>query len=140
MPRSVAGEILRWTELGRPAPAHGAATMLGAFRTASPRHGARTLNARTHAYTHTRTHRQVEKPPLNRSLSPGRPRRMSAEEDLSQTDSSGNGRGVRSSGEAGFIYTHPECRLSAGTSHLKCQKVQNPFISFPECMQSPWQP
>lgn len=81
------------------------------------------------------------KPSLNHSLSPGtkRPRQMSPEKELSWTDNSGKERErICCTREAEFIYTKSECGLSAGTSHLKHQKAQNPFISFSECMQLPW--
>ena len=140
-------------ELGRPTPAHGAATTLGAFRTASPRQAARrqadgqdTAHTRTHIHTHTRTHARTHTGKSKNHLSTGVCRQEPRDQGGCQQRKTGAGgtalvteRGARGSGEAEFIYTYRECRLSAGTSHLKCQKVQNPFISFLECMQSPWQ-
>ena len=102
---------------------------------------ARTLHARMHTHTHAHTGKSKN------HLSTGVCRQEPRDRGGCQQRKTGarrtalvTGWGACGSGEAGFIYTHRECRLSAGTSHLKCQKVQNPFISFPECMRSPWQP
>lgn len=133
-PHQHTGRRPRWGPSGRPAHARLPAGKLRA----------RTLH--THARTFTRTHARTHTGKSKNHLSTGVCRQEPRDQGGCQQRKTGAGgtalvteRGARGSGEAEFIYTHRECRLSAGTSHLKCQKVQNPFISFLECMQSPWQ-